>query len=107
MRTAVAAKRTDAPGERRARAAALGAALLVVAIAHAGALGAALVWDDHHLLGPQGSVTRAEHWTQLFSMRFWEMGSDAAPAEEYYRPLTLTSLRMQLAMGAGSAWLHA
>jgi len=107
MRTAVAGKRTDAPGERRARAAALGAALLVVAIAHAGALGAALVWDDHHLLGPQGSATRAENWTQLFSMRFWEMGSDAAPAEEYYRPLTLTSFRMQLALGAGSAWLHA
>lgn len=93
-------------GGRRREWPALGAALAVAALAHAGALGAALVWDDHHLLGPDGAVARAASPADLFAAGFWD-GTSVSVGAEYYRPLTLTTFWLERALGGGARLHHA
>jgi thioredoxin-like negative regulator of GroEL len=83
------------------------AALALTFVAHFGALGAALVWDDHHLLGPHGAVARAESPMDLLQSRFWELADGEGAGRAYVRPLTLISLRLDRDLHDEPAGYHA
>lgn len=90
----------------RGRVASIGLAVLpalVVLLAYAPALDAALVWDDHVLLGPR--LARASVG-ELFSGPFFEATAlrDAAPA--YYRPIVLASFKLDAALFGERAAAH-
>ena len=76
---------------------------LVVLLVYAPALGAALVWDDHVLLGPRLAERGV---ASLFTRPFFTASAlhDAAPV--YYRPLVLASFRLDVALFGPGARVH-
>jgi tetratricopeptide (TPR) repeat protein len=61
-----------------------------------------LVWDDHQLLASD-LVTGHRPWWMAFTSDYWNLGKVWSDSAGYYRPLTVLSLRLDHALGGGSA----